>query len=252
MRTLLHFFGVVAFVGVLAPSASATPLTLQYDVTVTQLCVFATGPCSNVNIGGLELTVTTDDTILFREHGPSVSRANFGPTTVAIDTTSLGFFPPPFVPDVVVSFRTSYTQDQEDLDTHEARLASLISDSRLEHSDDPFTDEFPELRYSVFTMLDGGVVPHAFDGVPEDPTSADVRASLARDFLFYYHVFAAVCIDELPCDVRPAFLRSIRHRDIPGTDSACARAGDALAARPGPRGGRSGAPTATVQSVIAR
>ena len=30
MRTLLPFLGVVAFVGVFSPSASATPLTLQY------------------------------------------------------------------------------------------------------------------------------------------------------------------------------------------------------------------------------
>ena len=204
MRTLLNFFGVVAFVGVLSPSASATPLTLQYDVTVTQLCDFETGSCSNVNIGGLELTVTTDDTILFREYGSSSSTAHFGPTTVAIDTSALGFFPAPFVPDVVVSFRTSYTLDSEALDTHEASLGSSISDSRLEHSDDPFADDFPpELRYSVLTDLRGGVVPHAFDGVAEDPTSADVRASLARDFLFFHQVYAAVCIDRLPCDIDP-------------------------------------------------
>ena len=99
MRTLLPFLGVVAFVGVFSPSASATPLTLQYDVTVTRLCDFVTGSCSNVNIGGLELTITTDDTILRRERTlfrPTlVSRAYFGPTTVAIDTSSLGFFREP-------------------------------------------------------------------------------------------------------------------------------------------------------------
>jgi hypothetical protein len=205
MRTLLPFLGVVASVGVLAPSASATPLTLQYDVTVTQRCEFATGSCSNVNNGGLELTVTTDDTILFRGHSPFQSAALFGPTTVAIDTSALGFFPAPFVPDVVVSFRTSYTQDDEDLATHTAKLASLITDLRLEHSEDPFGGDegSPKLQYSVFTMLDGGVLPHAFDGVPEDPTSADVRASLAQDFRFYYQVWAATCIDRLPCDIDP-------------------------------------------------
>jgi hypothetical protein len=204
MRTVLPFLGVVTFVGVLAPSASATPLTLQYDVTVTRLCDFATGSCSNVNIGGLELTVTTDDTILFREYGPSSSTAHFGPTTVAIDTSALGFFPAPFVPDVVVSFRSSSTTDYEALDTHEASLGTSITDLRLEHSDEPFEDDFPpELQYSLFTMLSGGERPHAADGVPEDPTSADVRASLARDFRFYYQVWAAMCIDTLPCDIDP-------------------------------------------------
>jgi PEP-CTERM motif len=208
MRTLLPFLGAVAFVGVLAPSASATPLTLQYDVTVTQLCDFATGSCSNVNIGGLELTVTTDDTIYFREYQPSddhpsLSRAYFGPTTAAIDTSALGFFPAPFVPDVVTSFRTSYTQDVEFLDTHEAGLGTLISDLRLEHSGDPFEDDFPpKLRYSVLTELGGGAA-HAADGVPVDPTSADVRASLARDLRFYHQVWAAMCIDRLPCVFDP-------------------------------------------------
>ena len=67
MRTLLPFLGVVAFVGVFSPSASATPLTLQYDVTVTRLCDPATLSCSNVNIGGLESTLTTDDNILRRQ-----------------------------------------------------------------------------------------------------------------------------------------------------------------------------------------
>ena len=70
MRTLLNLFGVVTLVGVLAPSASATPLTLLYDVTVTRLCDFVTGSCSNVSIGGLELTITTDDNILRRESRP--------------------------------------------------------------------------------------------------------------------------------------------------------------------------------------
>ena len=92
MRILLPFLGVVAFVGVFSPSASATPLTLQYHVTVTLLCDFATGACSNVNIGGLALTIATDDTIHLREHQRFLSRAHFGPTTVAIDSSSLGFF----------------------------------------------------------------------------------------------------------------------------------------------------------------
>ena len=113
MRILLPFLGVVAFVGVFSPSASATPLTLQYAVTVTQLCDFATGACSNVNIGGLALTITIDDTIHLREHERFLSRAHFGPTTVAIDSSSLGFFASPFAPEEVTSIMTSWTQDTD-------------------------------------------------------------------------------------------------------------------------------------------
>ena len=116
MRTLLPFLGVVAFVGVFSPSASATPLTLNYNVTITRLCDVATGSCLDVNIGGLELTITTDDNVLRRERGfsgdqPVVSPAYFGPTTVVIDTSSVGFFANPFEPDDVVSDVTSWTPD---------------------------------------------------------------------------------------------------------------------------------------------
>ena len=199
MRTLLNFFGVVAFVGVLAPSASATPLTLQYDVTVTRLCDVATGSCSNVNIGGLELG--TDDNILSREYQPSadqptLSRANFGPTTLAIDTSSLGFFANPFEPDEVSSIMTSWTQDYEALDTHEASLQPFIQDHLLE------TSQPHRELYQVLTTLQGGLA-HAADGVPVDPTSADVRASLMRDLMFFQHVSAGICVDDDPCVFDP-------------------------------------------------
>ena len=151
MRTLLNLFGVVTLVGVLAPSASATPLTLLYDVTVTQLCDVATGSCSNVNIGGLELTVTTDDNILSREYQPSadqptLSRANFGPTTLTIDTSSLGFFANPFEPDEVSSIMTSWTQDHDV--GEEASLGAFIQDQLLE------TSQPHREFYQVLTMLD--------------------------------------------------------------------------------------------------
>jgi hypothetical protein len=198
MRTLLIFFGVVTFVGVPARSASATPLTLQYDVTVTSLCDFVTGSCSNVNIGGLELTVTTDDNILRREHTlfgdqPVVSRAYFGPTTVAIDTSSLGFFPNPSEPDEVISARDSFTQDVDFPGTgNTSAIGTLIQDFLMESSQPP--GEF----YQVLTEL-GNSLDHAKDAVAVDPTSADVHASLMRDLRFFQQVVAGICVDNDPC-----------------------------------------------------
>ena len=200
MRTLLPCLGVVAFVGVLSPSASATPLTLQYDVTATQLCDVATGFCSNINIGGIALTITTDDTIHLREHEPFLSRAHFGPTTVAIDTSSLGFFANPFVPEEVSSIRTSWVQDT-DFGTDAASLGAFIQDLLFERglgNGDPPGSE----QYQVMTLLSSGRA-HAGDGVPVDPTPADVHASLAQDLLFYHQVSAATCVDTNPCVFDP-------------------------------------------------
>jgi hypothetical protein len=199
MRTLLNFFGVVTFVGVLAPSASATPLTLQYDVTVTRRCDVATDSCSNINIGGLALTITTDDTIHLREHEPFLSRAHFGPTTVAIDTSSLGFFANPFIPEEVSSIRTSWVQDT-DFGT-EASIGAFVQDLLFEsgriNGDQPGSEQ-----YQVMMLLSSGRA-HAGDGIPVDPTSADVHASLAQDLLFYHRVSAATCVDRNPCVFDP-------------------------------------------------
>ena len=201
MRTLLPFLGVVAFVGVFSPSASATPLTLQYDVTVTWSCVIKE-PCSNENIGGLALAITTDDTIHLREHLPSadqpfLSRAHFGPTTVAIDTSSLGFFANPFVPEEVFSTMTSWTQDT-DFGT-EARLGSFIQDLLFEGGRRD-GDQPPSEWYQVITHLSSGLA-HAGDGVAVDPTSADVHASLAQELLFYHQVLAVTCVDRDSCAI---------------------------------------------------
>ena len=205
MRTLLPILGVVAFVGVFSPSASASPLTLQYDVTVTRLCDFATGSCSTVNIGGLALTITTDDTIHLREYQPSddqpfLSRAYFGPTTVTIDTSLLGSFATPFVREEVSSIMTSWAQDT-DFGPEEARLGSFIQDLRLEagrrNGDQP-----PSEFYQVMTLLSSGR-DHAGDGVPADPTSADVHASLAQDLLFFHQVWAGTCVGRDPCVFDP-------------------------------------------------
>ena len=200
MRTLLPFLGVVAFVGGFSPSASATPLTLQYDVTVTQLCDFATGSCSNVNIGGLALMIATDDTIHLRERQLFLSRAHFGPTTVAIDSSSLGFFATPFVAEEVTSIMTSWTQDT-DFGTEEASLGSFIQDLRIE-SGPRNGDQPPSEWYQVITSLSSGRA-RAGDGVPVDPTSADVHASLAQDLLIYHQVSAATCVDRDPCVFDP-------------------------------------------------
>ena len=193
MRTLLPFLGVVAFVGVFSPSASATPLTLQDHVTVTRLCDFATGSCSDVNIGGLELTLTTDDNILRRERNffgdqPVVSRAHFGPTTVVIDTSSLGFFANPFEPDEVVSDVTSWTQDVDFPGTgNQSSLGTFIEDRLFE------TSQPPREVDQVLTRLENSL-DHAKDAVAVDPTSADVRASLMRDLVFFQHVIAGICV----------------------------------------------------------
>jgi hypothetical protein len=59
MRSLCALFGVGVIVGLLPSPASATSLTLQYDLTITQRCGTSPGSCSAVNIGGLPLTLTT-------------------------------------------------------------------------------------------------------------------------------------------------------------------------------------------------
>ena len=203
MRTLLPFLGVVAFVGVFSPSASATPLTLQYDVTVTRHCIATPPPCPDVNIGGLALAITTDDTIHLREHLPSadqpfLSRAHFGPTTVAIDTSSLGFFANPFVPEEVFSTMTSWTMDS-DFGTGQASLGSFIQDLLFEGGRRD-GDQPPSEWYQVITHLSSGLA-HAGDGVAVDPTSADVHASLAQELIFYHQVLAVTCVDRDPCAI---------------------------------------------------
>ena len=52
------------------------------------------------------------------------------------------------------------------------------------------------------TRLEGGLA-HANDGVAVDPTSADVRASLMRDLLFFQQVVAGTCVDNDPCVFDP-------------------------------------------------
>ena len=37
---------------------------------------------------------------------------------------------------------------------------------------------------------------HANDGVPVDPTSADIRRSLTQDLVFRHHVAADIYIDD--------------------------------------------------------
>jgi hypothetical protein len=63
-------------------------------------------------------------------------------------------------------------------------------------------DQPPSELYQVITSLSSGRA-HAGDGVPVDPTSASVHASLAQDLLFYHQVWAATCIDRDPCVFAP-------------------------------------------------
>ena len=115
---------------------------------------------------------------------------------MAIDTSSLGFFANPFEPDAVLSDVTSWTQDAEALHTHEASIGTFIQDVRHESA------QPPEQFYQVLTTLDNNLA-HAADGVPVDPTSADINASLMRELMFFHHVVAGICVDRDPCVYDP-------------------------------------------------
>ena len=126
------------------------------------------------SISADSLTITTDDTIHLREHKPSddqpfLSRAHFGPTTVAIDTSPLGFFANPFVPEEVFSTMTSWTQDN-DFGPEQARLGSFIQDLLIEggrrNGDQPPSERYQvPLRYvDVWRCCCGPTSPGSYGG----------------------------------------------------------------------------------------
>ena len=196
MRTLRTFLAAGVLTGLLATSATATPLTLQYDVTVTQRCVNPNGPCSTVTIGGLDLSLTTDDTIVSREVYPTEIRAHFGPTTLAIDTSGIGDFANPFGSGRVLSTRDSFI---DNIDTGSFENTTVfLSDLRVEERVAGDTSQ----QYWIYRTLGLGRdgVP---DGRPANLTSADVGILLAQDLLFYHSVRAYICTGSDPCTVDP-------------------------------------------------
>ena len=182
MRSLAALLGVVVIVGVLPPPVSATPLTLQYHLTITQRCGTSPGTCSAVSIGGLPLTLTTDDTINRRVISPDSSWAFFGPTTVSVDTSVLGDFANPFTPDSVFTEAANFLVNSAFGFTFVS-----VGDQRVEVTDLGNTTQ----TYLVLRILEFGrdVVP----GTPADPTSADIANLLAQDLRYQQIVYAVTC-----------------------------------------------------------
>jgi hypothetical protein len=178
MRTLRLFLSAGVVTGLLATSATATPLTLQYDVTITRHCSRSTGLCSTVSIGGLELTVTTDDTLVIRDTPSGGFRGEFGPTTMTIDTSRVGDFANPFGGGFVESFQTSSIDN--------FRLHIGDSTGYEVGGDRDGTQSQQYLMYRWLEVLLGNR--------PTPPTSADVGILLAQDLEFYHSVRAKTCI----------------------------------------------------------
>jgi hypothetical protein len=189
MRTLRLFLAAGVATGLFATSATATPLTLQYDVTITQLC-FRTAPaCSTVSIGGLDLIVTTDDTVVNRTTPAGNVSAEFGPSTMTVDTSRVGDFANPFGSEFVETFQTSAIDNFDNGSFESTRL--FISDS-TEHEvggDRVGTTSQQYLVWTYLELVQRGVP----DGMPRPLTSADVGVMLAQDLVFYHSVLAETC-----------------------------------------------------------
>jgi hypothetical protein len=186
MRSLCALLGVGVIVGLLPSPASATSLTLQYDLTVTQRCEPSTGICSSVNIGGLPLTLTTDLTISRREIYPEASWAWFGPTTVTFDTSVLGDFPNPFTPDAVFTDHSNFMVNHDFGVGNWGHTFVSAVDPRVEYTYD--TGQM----YMVQRTLEFGRDVVA-NGIPEDPTSADIAMLLANNMSYQEIVYAMRC-----------------------------------------------------------
>jgi hypothetical protein len=189
MRTPRLFLAAGMMTGLLATSATATPLTLQYDVTITRLCFRTAPPCSTVSIGGLPLTVTTDNTLVIGDTPTGNFSAEFGPSTMTVDTSRVGDFANPFGDGFVDSVQTS-TIGNFDNGLFE-RTSLLISDSTLHEvgGDRDGTVSRQYLVYQYLELLRDGVP----DGRPMPLTSADVGTLLAQDLTFYHSVRARTC-----------------------------------------------------------
>ena len=186
MRSLCALFGAGVIVGLLPSPASATPVTLQYDLTITRRCEPSTGICSSVNIGGLPLTLTTDLTINRREIYPEASWAWFGPTTVTFDTSVLGDFANPFTPDAI------FTEASNFMVNHDFGVGAWG------HTFVSAVDPRVEVTYNTGQMymvqrtLEFGRDVVA-NGIPEDPTSADIAMLLANNMSYQEMVYAMRC-----------------------------------------------------------
>jgi hypothetical protein len=189
MRTLRLFLAAGVATGLFATSATATPLTLQYDVTITRLCFRTAPPCSTVSIGGLDLTLTTDDTLVIRDVPTGNFFGEFGPSTMTIDTSRVGDFANPFGSEFVDTVQTSTIDNFDNGFFESTRL--FISDSTLHEvgGDRVGTTSQQYLVWTYLELLQRGVP----DGRPRPLTSADVGIMLAQDLVFYHSVRAETC-----------------------------------------------------------
>ena len=181
MQTLLRFLVVVAAAVAAAP-ASATPLTLRYDVSLTTLCI---GPEFFLNCSGFsrefELTVTTDNTIYSSLAESHFTQAFFGPSTLSIDTSSLGLdFENPFG-GANIDRSTSYVYD-EDLGAEGTRRVG-VAFNLFDYTGDGV---YYRTANQLFWSLAGG----PGDGVPASLTSADVNEFLTQRLFFSHEVWA--------------------------------------------------------------
>jgi hypothetical protein len=196
MRTLLSVLGAGVLAGILPPAATATPLTLQYDVTITHRCGYQAFPCTDVTIGGLDLTLSTDDTIRSRETYPDQSRVYFGPTTTAIDTSGLGDFANPFPPGNLTSSGVSFLSDVDFGSWNNTTV--FVDELRVEETVRGDTTYL----FMMYRWLGRGT-ERVGDGVPATFTSADVGLLLSQNLLFHHSMRALICVGAEPCTADP-------------------------------------------------
>jgi hypothetical protein len=179
--------------GLLATAATATPLRLEYDVTITGKCFRATGLCSTASIGGLNLTITTNDTIVsqntFPPPVPDTFTSHFGPSTLAMDSSRVGSFASPYGDGVTVqTFQSSYISNSDYGFFESTRM--LVGNTYEQVLSSDTSSEIQE--YLVYQRLDFTQrgMP---DGIPRFPTMADVGITLAQDLPFLLTVRASTC-----------------------------------------------------------
>ena len=188
MRALRLFLAAGVMTGLLATVATATPLRLEYDVTITGKCFRSTGLCSTVPISGLNLTITTNDTIVSQDAFLNVFQSHFGPSTLSIDTSRVGAFASPFGDGgTVQTFESNYISNFDNGLGESTRMLIGHTYEQVLSGDGSEIQEY--LVYQRVDLQQRGVP----DGIPRFPTMADVGIMLAQDLPFLLTVRAATC-----------------------------------------------------------